>query len=212
MKGMFSPDGPLMTALGKLADLVLCNMLFCALCIPVFTVGASLTALYDCTFSLVEDTEDSFILRQFWKAFRKNFRHSTALWLLCLLAFGFLGAYYAITGMLGGTLASVYRITFFVLAILFLMGYQYLFPLTVRFPMSVSQTVKNAWLLSAAALPMTLLSIAVTVGSIYLTLFMDANTANVGIFLWAVVLFAVVAYLNSFLFRVAFRRVQAQNQ
>lgn len=208
MRGIFSPDGPLMSALGKLADLVLCNIIFCACCIPVFTVGASLAALYECTQSIVEDTEDSFILRQFLKAFRKNFRQATALWMVCLISFGFLTAYYTVTGMLGSTMMRVYRVTFFVLLILFFFGFQYIFPLQARFQMPFRHLLKNAWLLSVAALPWTLLSMAVTVGSVYISLFMNPNAASVGIFLWAVALFAVVAYINSFFFRKAFQRVQ----
>ena len=55
MKKLLGPESPLMTALGTLADLVFCNILFCLFSLPLFTVGASLTALYDCTISIVEE-------------------------------------------------------------------------------------------------------------------------------------------------------------
>ena len=50
---IFDPDGPLMTALGKFADIVLCNLMFCAFCRPVFTIGVSLAALLTCMQRLV---------------------------------------------------------------------------------------------------------------------------------------------------------------
>ncbi len=205
---LFDPNSPLMDALRKLADIMFCNIAFCVFSIPVFTIGASLSALFDCAWSLVEEKEDSFILRQFWRAFRRNFKQATLLWLLCLAVFAFLAAYYVVTGMLSGPLGRVYRVTFFLLCIVFLFGFQYLFPMQARYQMKLGQLLKNAWLLSAAALPWTLLSIAVPVLAVYLTFFMNPNLYHMAIFLWTALLFGIVAYLNSFFFRAAFRRIQ----
>jgi hypothetical protein len=43
---------------------------------------------------------------------------------------------------------------------------------------------------------------------VYLTLFMNPGFLNMAVFLWAVLLFAIVAYLNSYFFRQAFRRLE----
>lgn len=205
---IFSLEGPLMTALGKLADLVFCNILFVLFSLPVVTMGASLTALHSCCMSIVNDTEESFIPRKFWKAFRKDFRRSTAVWFVCLGVILLLGAYWMAVGMLGDAMQRMYRITFFVLFFLFLCGFQYVFPLAAQYPMKTGALLKNAWLLSAAALPWTLLSIAVEVGMVYLTLFMRPDSFSVSLFLWAFLLPALITYLNSFFFRMAFRRVE----
>ncbi|MCD8353265.1 MAG: DUF624 domain-containing protein [Clostridiales bacterium] len=207
MRRIFGMDSPLMDALGKLSDLVFCNILFCLFCVPVFTIGASLTALYDCTLSIAEGTEDVFIPRQFWRAFRTGFKRSTLLWLVCLAAFALLGAYYLAVSSLTGPMARTYRVTFLALVLLFACGFQYLFPLQARFHMSVKEDLKNAWLLSAAALPCTLGTLAVPVAAFCLSFVMNPNVFYVAIFLWAIVVFAVVAYLNSFLFLRAFRKV-----
>ena len=74
---LFDPNGPLMTALGKLADIVICNLMFCLFSLPVITVGASLTALYACMQKLIYDDDEKaegLIFRDFWRAFRSNFR------------------------------------------------------------------------------------------------------------------------------------------
>ena len=83
---VFDPDGPLMTAMSKFADIVLCNLMFVLFCLPVFTVGASLSALYTCMLQLVyeEDKDNGLIFRDFWQAFRRNFKQATVLWLICL--------------------------------------------------------------------------------------------------------------------------------
>ena len=132
MKRMFALDSPLMIALGTLADLVFCNVLFCLFSLPVVTVGASLTALYDCTLSIVEEREQSFLVQQFWNAFRRNFRRGTGLGLLCMAVFGLLGGYCAAVGTLDGPLSRVYRVTFLALAFLWLAVFQYIFPLQAK--------------------------------------------------------------------------------
>ena len=207
MKNLFSLDSPLMSALRTLADLVFCNILFCMFSLPLFTVGASLTALYDCTISIVEEREASFIIQQFWNAFRRNFKRGVALGLICMAAFGLLWAYYIVVGTLSGALQRTYQITFLVLVFLWLAVFQYIFPLQAKYRMKVGQNLKIAALLSAAALPWTLCSLAVTGGAIYLSFFMNPDVLNIAVFLWAFVLFAVVAYLNSFFFRLAFKRL-----
>lgn len=205
---LLDPNSPFMDALRKLSDIIFCNMMFCLFSLPIFTIGASLSALFSCTQSLVDETEDPFIIRQFWRAFRRNFKQATLLWLMCLAAFAFLGVYYVVTGMLGGILSRVYRMTFFLLAIIFLFGFQYLFPMQTRFPMKSGQLLKNAWLLSAAALPWTLCSIAVPALAVYLSFFMNPSALNLAVFLWAFLMFGIIAYINSFFFRQAFKRVE----
>lgn len=211
MRKIFAIDSPLMVALGSLADLVFCNVLFCLCSLPLFTVGAALTALYDCTISIVEEREDSFIIRQFWRAFRENFKRGTALGLICVAVFVLLGAYYLVVGALSGGLRRMYQITFLVLAILWLAVFQYIFPLQAKFCMKVGQTMKTAALLSAAALPWTLASLAVTAGAVYLSFFMNPDGLGIALFLWFFVIIAVVAYLNSFFFRQAFKRLALEH-
>lgn len=207
MKNLFSPESPLMIALGTLADLIFCNILFCLFSLPLFTVGASLTALYDCTISIVEEREASFIVQQFWTAFRRNFKRGIILGLICAAVFCMLWAYYAVVGTLPDSLQRIYQVTFLVLTFLWLAIFQYIFPIQAKFRMKVGQTLKTSALLSAAALPWTLLTLVVTGGAIYLSFFMNPNVLNIAVFLWAFGIFAVVAYLNSFFFRLAFKRL-----
>ena len=68
-------------------------------------------------------------------------------------------------------------------------------------------TLKTAWLLSVAALPCTLAALLLPVAAFYLSFLMDPNAFNVMLYLWAFAVIAVVAYLNSFLYRRAFRKL-----
>ncbi len=206
---IFDPDGPLMTAMGKFADIVICNLLFVLFCLPVITVGASLTALYTCMLRLVyeEPRADGLVIREFWGAFRRNFRQATALWLICLGAILFLGAYYWVVQFMAGASGRLYLMTFYLLTLLFLFGFLYLFPLQARFENTVGNTLRNAWLLSVAALPWTVLSVLLIAASVYVSFIMNPDAVNLFAYLWGACGFALIAYLQCFFLRKAFLKL-----
>ena len=208
---LFDPESPMMIALSKLADVIVCNIMFCLFSLPVITIGASLTALYTCMQRLIKDDErdEGLVFQVFWRAFKSNFRQATLLWLVCLGAFAFLGAYYRITMSMGGSLGWVYRMTFYLLCLLFLFGFLYIFPLQARYQNKVRYTLRNAWLMSVAALPWTLLSLAVVVMALFLTFYMNRDM-NSALYIWAVAGFGLVAYIQSFFFFRAFRKLSPE--
>ena len=208
----FDLNSPLMVALSKLADIIICNIMFCLFSLPVITIGASLTALFHCMQELITDDErdEGLIFRDFWQAFKQDFGQSTVLWLICLLAIAFLTAYYWVSVSLGGAYGKTYQITFYILALLFLFGFIYIFPLQARYRNKIRYTLRNAWLLSVAALPWTLLSLAVIIIFVYVTVFMKPDAFQMAIYIWAVCGFGVVAYLDSFFFRRAFRKMSPE--
>lgn len=210
---IFDPDGPLMTALGKFADIVLCNLMFCVFCLPIFTIGASLAALFTCMQQLVyeEDRNDGLIFRDFWLAFKRNFRQATALWLICLLVIAFLTAYYWVTRFMAGGFGKVYQTTFYLLTLVFLCGFLYIFPLQARYENTVKNTLRNAWLLSVAALPWTVLSLLLVVATVYICFVMNPATVNLFVYLWGVCGFGLIAYLQSFLIRQAFKKLSPES-
>ena len=208
--GLFDVNGSFMYALQKFANIFVCNVMFCLLSIPLFTVGASLSALFVCMQAIWEDDEDDMIAKQFWNAFKLNFKQGTAIWLICLFIFAFLGIYYMIISSMTGIAGRTYRISFFVMCVVFLLGFQYLVPLQARYKNSVRNTFKNAWLLGIAALPWTLLSILLAAAAVYISFFMNPNGVNLAVFLWGMVGFGLVAYLNSMFFRKAFQMIDPE--
>lgn len=207
---LFDMNGPLMYNLGKLANIFLCNVLFCMFSLPLFTIGAALSALFVCMQAIWDEDEDDIIAKQFWNAFKQNFTQGTAIWMICLLAATFLGIYYFIVISMTGMMGRVYRISFFMMCVIFLFGFQYLFPLQARYRNSVRNTLKNAWLLSIAALPWTVLSILLTAGAVYLSFFMNPNGVSLAVFLWGTLGFGIVAYLNSIFFKKAFMMIDPE--
>ena len=134
-------------------------------------------------------------------------RRSTLLWLICLGAGLVLYLYSLAVGVMPEASYRTYRVTLFLLLFLFLAGAQYFFPLQAVYDLRVKATLKIAWLLSAAAFPLTLAALLLPAAAFYLSFLMNPNAFNVMLYLWAVAVIAVIAYLKSFLLRRAFQKL-----
>ena len=74
-------DGKLLGAMTRIFDVIVATLLFALCCLPVVTIGASLSAVYATMLSIADDS-CSGIFRRFFGAFRDNFKQATPLWLL----------------------------------------------------------------------------------------------------------------------------------
>ena len=83
MKGLLDIDGPVMQYITKIVYSVWLNILWIIFCLPVFTVGASTTALFYVTLKIVRNEESS-ITRAFFHSLWENFRQATLIWLILL--------------------------------------------------------------------------------------------------------------------------------
>lgn len=72
---LFNYDGPLVTIIRKLWSILIAGILFLIACIPVFTAGASFTALYDVTERNLKN-DRGYAAGGFIESFRKNWRQT----------------------------------------------------------------------------------------------------------------------------------------
>lgn len=82
---IFDLDGPLMSILNKIADMMILNILAIICCLPIFTAGASFTALHYVCLKIVRN-EEGYIAKSFFKAFKENFKQATIIWMVLLVA------------------------------------------------------------------------------------------------------------------------------
>lgn len=154
-------ENPFFRFVGGLVDHMLLNLLTVALCIPVVTGGAALSAMYYCSLRYIRG-EEGYLLKMFFTQFKKNFKPATVIWLAEVL-FGFL-VYLDFRilrqaaengGMAGAARPMMYLVMAFALFGLFIM--QYLLPLVSRYESSLRDYFKNAVLLSVSYFPRTVL-------------------------------------------------------
>lgn len=195
-------DNVVVRALGRLCDFILLNILWVIFSIPLFTIGASTTALYTVMLKIVRN-EEGYIVRGFLEAFKDNFKKSTVIWLIL----GVVGIIIGVDSWLAlgmhSSVRTVFRSVFIIFGLVWLCIIIYVFPLTARYENSIRNTIKNAFILSVAKLPYTLLMIVITAGTVILT-FLNTFTLLVGSAIWIVIGVALVAWLNSLLLRKVF--------
>lgn len=193
-----------MQALTRLTDMVILNILFIISCIPIVTIGASVTALYSVTLKMAKN-EESYISSGFLRAFKTNFRFGTLSWMLLLISGIILWMdYRALSVMSFSNKGFLYAVLIAAL-ILFLFPAIYIFPYIARFENTLKNTLKNAFLMSILQLPYTILFLLILAAAVLLTLCVDIRIAG---FLWIVIGFSGIAYLNSILFRRVFRKFE----
>ena len=195
MGKFFNIDSPLMRFLTKLADLMILNILFLITCLPIVTIGAAWTALYYVAMKMVRDEEGG-IVRSYFHAFRLNFRQATLLWLGVLGIAVILVLDLLILARIDSPIAAAMNMGIGIIAILIFLVLQYLFPLLARFEAGTGQTLKNAVLLAVGQLPRTLLMGFSTAGILVIT-FYNGYTLSIGILLWMLLGFAIMAFSNS---------------
>ena len=196
-------DNPVMRGLGRLCDLMILNILFIICSIPIFTMGASITALYSVLLKMVKN-EEGYIFKGFLKAFKDNFKRSTILWLIYLAAVIIIVIDIRIAFVINIPVLQNILLVIFSLAgvMTFFIGL-YLFPMSARYENTIRGTIKNSLLISVGRLPYTILLGVIHIAPIFIIL-LSAETFVIGITLFFFVGFAVVAMLSSMVLRKVF--------
>lgn len=201
MNGLFAPNSRFMRYLNRFADLMILNLLFLLTSIPIFTIGASLTALYSVCFRLGTDREGS-TFRDYFAAFKENFRQATALFLLLLLWLMGTGGAAVIFCFMAGWMHYLF-VPFAVLFIVVVLVDSYVFPLLSRFENQNTITLKNAALLSLGYLPRSIIIGAINLFP-FVLLAVDLLTFLKAGFAWLIIWFSAAAYCNCLLLKKVF--------
>lgn len=200
MGKFFNLDSPFVQFMNRVADLMWLNILFLLCCIPVVTVGASVTAMYYVTLKMVRN-EESYITKLFFKSFKQNFLQATAIWIIFITA-GFLlfVDYRILSGQMGlnidnGSVRTVMQVLLIAVFIFYVFTITFVFPLLSKFDNTIKNTIKNAFIMSIRHFPATLGSIALLIIVFLLIYYIPIMSMFAFI-----LLFSVSAYVSSLMF------------
>ena len=199
-------DNPVFRAIGKLVDLVWINILALICALPVFTAGASITAMYDLLLDMVENRQGKLTAR-FFRAFRANFANATKIWLCALAVFAVYAYnfYLLRAGILDG-FGAVKNISYaLILLVLFalIMLLNYIFALLARYENGLKATVKNAALLAIAFFPKSFCMTVIVFFPLALMMLSDYF-----FWLWFLYGIAYPGYIISLLMITVFRKTE----
>lgn len=202
---IFSPDGKIYTCLSMFCNLVALNLLWILFSLPIFTVGASTTALYTVTLQLANHS-DIPVAKTFAYAFRKNFRQATIVFLIVVL-FALLLAMdliicnrYFSKNHLGFLLIPLLTMLFILLAI-----NNYLYAVIAYFKNSMRKVFTNSFRLALGHFPTTLSLVFLSLGPVLFLNLCSGNPA-LGSFLCLILGMSLFTWLKSFLLLRIFSR------
>jgi len=190
--GLFSYNSKFNQKVNQILDCIFLSILWIVFSLPVITIGASTVALYHSVHKVIR-REEGRIWLEFWRAFRRDIKRATLLWLLMLLICGVLviDCYLAFFFSWSHTgLQMFMQIAAVFLTAVFAIWLQFWLPYLARFDDSVGRILKNTLFMMTAR----------TKTSLHLLLlFLLVVTMDVVISLYVPVLalFMPVAYIIS---------------
>ena len=181
--------------MGRAADLMILNIVFIICCLPVVTIGASLTALHYVTLKMVRN-EESYIVKSFFKSFKQNFKQATIINLIMLLFGGLLYLDLNIINNMSGSMASVLHVLFITFGIVYFVIFLYLYPILAKFYNTIKHTFRNAFLMSIRHLPYTVLMALITAAPVAIFFIPTAQVQSIVLLLFILMGFSLEAFIN----------------
>lgn len=193
-------NSPVIAFFNKLTDLILLNILLIICCLPVFTVGAAVTATYYVSITSIR-CGDGYVVKRFFTSFKKNFRQITPIW-LGLFASGLILAadmffWYSMENSFG----KIMFIASAAVGFLLLIWALWIFPVFAKFEGKSRELLKNAAAFAIGYLPYTVIVLAITgvvIYANYVSLVANSIMVFVG--------FSLVSYIKSFFFYRVFMK------
>ena len=203
LKQLFSVDGPIMTALGKIADFMILSILWLVCCVPVITAGAATAALYYVTLKMARG-EVTGVSKLFFKALKENMKAGIAFTLVFALTGAVLCLDYTLMLQLGGAFGALLRVVFMALGVCSLLTMLYTFPLQAQFVNTVKGTLTNAFTFALRNLRITLLVLGVHAAPLLL-IFLSLENLLKLLPLLLLLLPSVIAFVSSLLLMKVFK-------
>ncbi len=198
--GFLAVDGPFMRTMELVINLLLLNLLVIVCSLPIVTAGAAFTAMHHQLYRMSKNME-GYVVRDFLKDLKSNFKTSTVTWLLMFAVGLFLAIDLKIFWDGGVSFPAAFKWVIISFSVIYLYGLVYLFPVLARYDTTPKKAIKYSFVMAfhKTGIIKTLIMIALYVAPWIIAM----NVAN---FVLANFLFGISlpAYINVFLYRKTF--------
>lgn len=135
-------------------DVVIISVLFLLFCIPVVTIGPSITALYYTVYRKYQKKSDS-LSKDFIRSFKDNLENGIAINLIYLvyLAVAGFNIYFAFNGLGSVKLPDWYTVVSFIPLLPVVFTIPFVYPLLARFSNGIKGTITNSFTLCMINFP-----------------------------------------------------------
>lgn len=163
-------NGPFFQFMNTLAEFILLNVLFILFSLPIFTIGASLTALFSVSGQYVTGRDGS-VTKNFFKAYKQNFGQGVLLGLIFIVVLAILVFNLVFWNTMGTAVATVIFVVISIFTFLVVLSLLYVFPLQARFKNTLRQTLKNALIIALENPKMTILLLLINAALVLIAYF-----------------------------------------
>ncbi|SFI08162.1 Uncharacterized membrane protein YesL [Pseudobutyrivibrio sp. OR37] len=154
--------------ISKATDVILLGLYFIVCSLPIFTIGASATALYYATHKCIYKGRG--YTTEFFRSFKDNFKQSTLSWLIFMVLFAILsGDIYITRNMVSANSPFAAASIFFLVLLVFTIVWAiYHFAYIARFENSFKASFKNSAIIMIVNIGWSVAIVAVTIALLYL--------------------------------------------
>lgn len=196
----FGIDNPFFGFMSRIGDIIVLNLLFVITCLPVVTVGMSLSAMYRVTLRMARK-ESNYVAREYFRACKEDWKKSTVIWIILLAV----GALLVFDIMVGERMWDALNVAVGALLFVWGMMFTYVFAVAARFENTVKNTMKNAMYMAVRHFPSTIIMLALNAVPL-VCIFFGSMTMALATPLYVVFGFALTARINAVFLNRIFRK------
>lgn len=209
MNSLFNIDNPIFRFLARMFDVVYLNILCLVCCIPIITIGPSITALYYCMLKISRN-RDSSITSMFFHSFKLNLKQGVLLTIVFAVFAIVLFIDMKACDNIDMTHKEYIEIFLYFIVVLFAATASYAFPLLAQFDNTIIKILKNSIFMAIINFGYSFCIVAFNAIPIVLFLFLPE------LFLWTLPVwitfgFAIIAMINSKMFVKIFDKFISEN-
>lgn len=167
MGNLFNVNNVFFRFMGKLFDVVALNIVFIIVCIPIVTIGPAISALYYASVKSIR-RDRSYPIREFFKAFKRDFKQSFIVGLIMVIAgiILYIDVKFSVDFIQNSFIYM--RYIYFIIAAVLAFIMIYIYPLISRFSLKLSGLFKLSFYLSIRHFLTTIVSIILLFGGFVL--------------------------------------------
>lgn len=188
-------DSPIVRLLNRFIDLILLNVLWVVCSLPIVTIGASTTALYDITMRMALGEEVG-LFRPFLRSFVHYLKRSTLLFLIAAAAGAILTIDFWCASAWNISFRFVFQVVILSVGYFYLAAVSHAFPALAYFDGGVMFSIRRGFFLAMKNGIFTVFIMLLDVLPILIFFFAPAYAPQ-ALFALLIIGFALVAYLNS---------------
>lgn len=210
MNRLFTLDNPVSRFLERVFDLIYLNILCLVCCIPIITIGSSVTALYYCMIKIKRE-RDSYITKMFFQSFKTNLKQGILMTILFIGLAVFLLFDIHICNSFNLAYKEYIKVALYILLEIFAIVISYAFPILAQFDSTIRQNLKISLIMAIGNLGCTIFILVLNALPFVLYLFFTEifwTTFPI----WITLGFSFIAMVNTQMFVKIFAKYIPENE